>query len=192
MKHLLLIALFLAATVAAYSAEPNLSKEDIRKILKGAPKQKEPNPLDAVADEMVGAQLKLKQGLTDNTTQQSQVNAIRLLDKLIEIAKKQCDQCNNPSQQPKEQEKDQQADQQPKPENSQAQQQDGQTPARRSVDGAAGSKGASPDSASSGQKGIEWGSLPPKAREEFNQIMKEDFPETYKNLLEMYYKNLSD
>ena len=40
--------------------------------------------------------------------------------------------------------------------------------------------------------GMEWGSLPPRSREEFLQILKENFPENYKLLVRYYFKNLSE
>ena len=43
-----------------------------------------------------------------------------------------------------------------------------------------------------GAAGMEWGNLPPKAREEFLQILKENFPENYKQLVRYYFKNLSE
>ena len=197
MNRILLSIILFAAPAAAFAGEPapaSISKDDIDALKQkdANAKPEEPNPLNLVADEMVIAQLKLKQGLTDVSAQKGQVNAIRLLEQLIEIAKQQQQQQDQKNQDQQQQQEQTQQQQQMKPENSQAQQQNSTNPAQRSQQsagsGAAAAAGASPP----GQKGIEWGNLPPRAREEFNQIMKEDFPETYKHLLELYFKNLSD
>ena len=190
------IVLMLLPVIAFAGEQPpaSISKDDIEalKQKEANAKPEEPNPLNLVADEMVTAQLKLKQGLTDASAQKGQVNAIRLLEQLIELAKQQQQQQDqqNQDQQQREQEKPQE---QMKPENAQARQQENSTnPAQRSTQSAGSGAAASPGATPPGQKGIEWGNLPPRAREEFNQIMKEDFPETYKHLLELYFKNLSD
>ena len=184
-------------SAAAFAAEPppaSVSKDDIDalKQKEANAKPEEPNPLNLVADEMVTAQLKLKQGLTDASAQKGQVNAIRLLEQLIELAKQQQQQQDQQNQDQQQQEREQQQ-QQMKPENTQTRQQENSTnPAQRSQESTGSGAAASPGTTPPGQKGIEWGNLPPRAREEFNQIMKEDFPETYKHLLELYFKNLSD
>ena len=211
MKTLLAIlciaAVIAAADTASAAAEPAapstgvaggkgpvLTRQQLEAI-KQALKAKEPNPLDKVADEMVGAQVKLKQGETGEETQGRQEAAIALLDKLIEQAKQQqCQNCENKQEQQQQQECEKQQNES-QPQNSKAQQQNtarGQSPAQRSVPLTGKPGEAATGSEDGGQKGIEWGNLPPRAREEFNQIMKEDFPETYKNLLELYYKNLSE
>ena len=187
------ILLVFAALAYAGEAPTAVPKDDLKALEQKDAKPKEPNPLDKVADEMVGAQVKLKQGLTDAAAQGPQVNAIRMLDQLIEVAKKQQQQQDQQNQEQQQQEPEQQPEQQMKPENSQANQQEQSTsPAKRSQQGGGGGNQGSVGSTPPGQKGIEWGNLPPKARDEFNQIMKEDFPENYKHLLELYYKNLSD
>jgi hypothetical protein len=41
-------------------------------------------------------------------------------------------------------------------------------------------------------RGIQWGNLPPRARKEVFQLLKEDFPDEYKTLLILYFKALSE
>jgi len=196
MKALLTFAMIFAALHAWCGERVGVSKDDLDGLKQKSAKPKEANPLDAVADQMLSAQVKLKQGQTDEETQKPQARAIEMLDQLIEMARQQQQQQQDEQKKQKEQkerEQDQQNDQ-AKPDNSNAsQQQDSTNPAQKSQENpgkagpAAGGANEPP-----GQKGIEWGNLPPKTREEFNQIMKEDFPEVYKNLLELYFKNLSD
>ena len=40
--------------------------------------------------------------------------------------------------------------------------------------------------------GIEWGSLPPRLRDDVLNATGEEFPEKYRELLKLYYKNLSE
>jgi len=170
-----------------------VTEKDLESLKPVQAKPEQPNPLDKVADEMIEAQVRLKRGRTDTETQQSQVNAIRILDKLIEIAKQQQEQQQQQQQQQQqEREKEQRRDSKTKPQNTQrSARQEGVQRAKRSREAGAGGKAATGD-APAGGKGIEWGNLPPRAREEYEQILKEDFPEAYKRLLEQYYQNLSD
>jgi len=181
------------AAVCVCGEAAGAAKDAVKVLPPKEAKPKQPNPLDLVADEMLGAQVQLKQGLTNEGTQIRQAKAIELLDRLIDIAQKQQQQQQEQDQQQKQQQEKEQQTEQAKPENSAAnQQEESTTPARGSQESGASAKPAVTGNAPPGQKGIEWGNLPPKAREEFNQIMKEDFPEIYKNLLELYFKNLSD
>ena len=193
-----LAAAFAAATCAADSVagEPNveLTQEELDGLENRETEPKEPNPLHVVADDMVKAQVRLKQGVSGNDAQEPMVEAIRKLEQLIEIAQQQQQQSQNNQNDSQRRQEEQQ--QETKPQNSQQQQQtqqqqQGSQPARNSEgSGTRGveAAGGEPE----GSRGIEWGKLPPKMREEYDQIMKEDFPESYKRLLEQYYQNLSD
>jgi len=193
MKKLIVIVIAVCAG-AAYAGQPpaRITDKELENLEPAAERPAEPNPLDRVADRMVEAQVKLKQGRDDKQTQQIQVEAIAILEKLIEIAKEQ-QQSSRQQQRPRpqEQEKQEQQNNQAKPANSQESSQQGKQRAQKS--GVQGRRGHEAKGESAGgEKGIEWGNLPPKAREEYDQILKEDFPEAYKRLLELYFKNLSD
>jgi hypothetical protein len=41
-------------------------------------------------------------------------------------------------------------------------------------------------------RGGEWGKLPPKLRDEITNALNEAYPERYKSLLRLYYKNLAE
>ena len=189
----------MALTVSAYAAEQpvRVTTDDLenlkQKDIDPAPASEEPNPLDTVADEMVKAQVKLKQGRTDKPTQISLFNALEMLEKLIEIAQQQQQQQQQEQQQKEDQKQQKQQKQQPKPkpQNTQQSGRQGRRRAQTSQESGRGREGAT-GADGSGQKGIEWGNLPPRARQEYEQILKEDFPEAYKRLLEQYYQNLSD
>jgi len=179
----------------ACAAEPGVevTEDDLKNLEQKKAQPRQPNPLHSVADDMVKAQVRLKQGESGNDAQEPMVEAIRKLEMLIEIAQQQQQQSQNRADQQRERRQEQQQSES-KPQNTQQQQQQqqhGTRPAANSNSG--GTRGAEATGGEpEGRSGIEWGNLPPKMREEYDQILKEDFPEAYKRLLELYYKNLSD
>ncbi|NQT20972.1 MAG: hypothetical protein HQ592_14790 [Planctomycetes bacterium] len=195
----ILVAIIAVSVVCAngYAAERpvRVTADDLKNLEQkdADPKAaaEKPNPLHMVADEMVKAQVKLKQGRTDSQAQVSQINAIDMLDQIIEIAQQQQQKQQQQQQQQQEQQQEQPQQSKPKPANTKQSSNQGPQRAQQSKEAGGGGKAAT-GTEPGGQKGIEWGSLPPKARQEYEQVLKEDFPEAYKRLLEQYYQNLSD
>ena len=126
---------------------------------------------------------------TGQETQRREGAVIEGIDKLIEIARQQ--QQQQQQQQQKQQQKDKkQQKQQSKPKNTQSQAKSRRPMPKEQAVRAGTTEGKlRPDV---GAAGMEWGNLPPKAREEFLQILKENFPENYKQLVRHYFKNLSE
>jgi hypothetical protein len=86
MKTMLLITLVLGAGVAGDEPEAVTGEQEKPAAAQNAADE---NPLHAVANEMLRAQLKLKQGDVGKQTQQHEARALEMLDILIDMAQKQ-------------------------------------------------------------------------------------------------------
>jgi len=168
------------------------------------PLQKPSNPLKQVAERMRAVEALLKQAQTDHVTQTEEDRIVEDLETLI----RKLDQQNQSRRQQKKSSSKQQK-------KSSQQKKSGQ---QKKPSPAPGAKGAKPAKASArpgtvpaaleqGPKagggatelrqkilsgGIQWGNLPPRARKEVFQLLKEDIPDEYKTLLILYFKALSD
>ncbi len=173
-----IIALLLVALIALPAF--GVLDEDDRK------KPSERNPLRVISKMMDIVARRLRKLDTGQETQRREGAVVEGIDKLIEIARQQQQQ---QKQKQKQQQKDKQK-QQSKPKNTQSQAK-GRKPMQDEKAVRAGTTDGKlrPDV---GAAGMEWGNLPPKAREEFLQILKENFPENYKQLVRYYFKNLSE
>ncbi|MBI2194004.1 MAG: hypothetical protein HYU36_18675 [Planctomycetes bacterium] len=155
------------------------------------------DPLKLVSDLMKDAESRLSTAQTGDSTQVSQERALSVLDHLIEAAEKQ--QQQQQQQQQQEQQQQQQQQQQPDSKPSKSKEQAGENKqdekSRKPADQ------EKPLKSSPGQEnlnapldalGQEWGSMPPQLRRELIDSLHENMPERYKELLKLYYKELSD
>ena len=178
-----IITLLLVALIAVPAF--GVLDEDDRK------KPSERNPLRVISKMMDIVARRLRKLDTGQETQKREGTVIEGIDKLIEIARQQQQKQKQKQKQKQQQKKDKKKQkQQGQPKNTQSQAK-GRKPMQKEEAVRAGTTDGKlrPDV---GAAGMEWGNLPPKAREEFLQILKENFPENYKQLVRHYFKNLSE
>jgi FtsZ-interacting cell division protein ZipA len=181
MRRIIIPILIAALAIPAYGV---IDEKDRKK-------PGERNPLGIVAKMMDGVADRLRKLDTGTETQQREQRVVDALDALIELARQQQQQQDQQQQQQQKEREKQQQQQQTQPRNTQAQQSASTQPAQSSqmTNAKPGETKLRPDE---GPGGMEWGNLPPRAREEFLQILKESFPENYKLLVRYYFKNLAE
>jgi hypothetical protein len=171
---------------SAKEAADRLREEELRRKLEE----------EAIGDAFAQAieQMSLSADLLDRDfdpglgTQRVQEDIIRKLDQLIEYARKQSSQCSGSSGNPSRS-RSQSPGQQPRPD-----QQPGQQ------DGAASESGAGAEpprqdgdiGTELAESGSEWGSLPPRVRDELLQGRREKYSSLYEQLTRQYYQRLAE
>ena len=190
----LLFALALSAALWA--------KDEILPGKKGKERdpRSEDNPMYNVAGDMDHVARRLKEGKTDDTTQEVQEKIIEKLDTLIEQAQKQSEKqppggkgdSQRPKPKPKPQPKPSPEEQQKEAERKK--QEKKPTPAemkKKSERPGIGHPGEGNPDGKLDTNAEEWGNLPPAIRDQLLQSQGEGFPLKYRELLRRYYLELS-
>ena len=166
--------------------------------------EKPSNPLKQVAGRMRGVEALLKQAQTDHVTQTEEDRIIEDLEKLIRQLDQQNQSCRQRRQEKKSSSKQQKKSSQQEKSAQEKKPAAAQAPKPAKASGRPGKVPAAVEqdpkvaagAAALRQKilsgGIQWGNLPPRARKEIFQLLKEDIPDEYKTLLILYFKALSE
>lgn len=157
------------------------------------------DPIKLISDLMRKVEQELASNKTNDDAQLPEERALEILHELIKAAEQQQEQNKQQKQKQKKQKNQQQKNQQQKKQQSQKkqdqnkqkkkQQDDKQNPSTKKKAVKGQSEG---DQGKLGVEGGEWGSMPPQIRRELIDTMHENLPEKYKDLLKLYYKELSE
>ena len=162
------------------------------------------DPMKLISDLMRKVEQELASNKTNDDAQLPEERALEILHNLIKAAEQQQEQNKQQSQQQKQQNQKKQKNQQQKNQQQKKQQSqkkqdqnkqkkkkqdDKQNPSTKKKAAKGQSEGGQ---GKLGAQGGEWGSMPPQIRRELIDTMHENLPEKYKELLKLYYKELSE
>jgi hypothetical protein len=163
--------------------------EQLKRELGAAAEKEDDNPLSAVAQAMLQVRLRMMQSDSGPATITLQKQIVTDLDRLIEQARKSCGQCSSSAPQSATQKAGSPSS---KP-SSKGAQRTGTKPESVDVDKKSGGQSRKPDmdEMQSLMKDL-WGELPAHEREQMLQLPAEDFMPKYQELLEDYFRGLSE